>query len=121
MALPLRVLPAYTFSFLSILSAAPFLGYPFPTRSSADYYSRKNEWISELSGARLTPTQAGYLGAAMRIALGLALLYPSTRRSACGVMGTIVAAGTVLAIRDGKPLTPQFGMLSAIGVVAWLA
>ena len=111
---------AYTFGIFCILSAAPFVGIPFPTARASAYYSGKNAWLSDLSGKRLTPTQAGYGGACLRILLGVGLISRSFRRTTCGVLGAAVSVGTVIAVRDGRPLAPQIGMLAAIATVAVL-
>ncbi|KAK1854751.1 hypothetical protein CCHR01_02562 [Colletotrichum chrysophilum] len=106
----------WSFGAMCILSALPFVGIPFPNQRAADYYAGKNRWISELSGGRLDSTQAGYAGAVLRIAVGTAVLVPATREAALLINGAIVTRGTMLAVRDGKPLLPQWGML---GIVAW--
>jgi hypothetical protein len=104
----------YAFGAMCIASAAPFLGLKFPNQSAVDYYRRKNEWNAGLSGNRLTASQAGYAGAALRIAVGLGVIWPPTREAVLFVNGAVVSVGTVLAIRDDRPLLPQIGMLSAV-------
>ncbi|KAJ7918404.1 hypothetical protein B0H13DRAFT_290776, partial [Mycena leptocephala] len=101
---------------LCIASALPFVGIPFPTQSWADYYEAKNQWNSELSGGRLTLKQAGYLGAAVRIVVGAGCIYPPTREVVLVLNGLVVIRGTMLAWRDGRPMWPQWGMLSAVVV-----
>lgn len=105
-----------TFGTLCILSSLPFLGIPFPTKSSATYYADKNRWLSQLSNGYLTPQQAGFAGAALRIAVGLGCVFPRTRVPALLLNGAVVGRGTVMAHRDGRPMGPQWGMLSAIAV-----
>ncbi|KZV98638.1 hypothetical protein EXIGLDRAFT_292804 [Exidia glandulosa HHB12029] len=109
----------FAFGVFCILTAPPFIGIPFPTRRAADYYASKNDWLSSLSGRRESPTQAGYLGAVMRVLLGLGLSSPQYRRVSCVFMLAVVGPGTVFAVRDGKPLLPQFGMLAAIAA-CWI-
>ena len=111
---------AYSFGTFCILSALPFVGVPFPSRAAADYYAGPNgkiKWISDLSGHRITSKQAGYFGAGQRIVLGLCLISPKFRRPSAALMGIVVSYGTVVAVRDGRPLLPQIGMLSAIAAV----
>lgn len=113
---------AYSFGTFCLLSALPFLGIPFPNSRAAQYYIRpngKNEWIAKLTGDRISPKQAGYFGATTRILLGAGLISQTFRAPSCAVMGAIVGYGTIVAIRDSRPLLPQFGMLSAIAAV-WL-
>lgn len=102
------------FGVLCITSAFPFVGIPIPTRSWATYYAGKNEWLSQLSGRRLNPTQAGYAGALLRIVVGACFLSPTTREAALLFNGAVVCCGTVLAYRDGRPMRPQWTMLGAI-------
>jgi hypothetical protein len=109
-------LPSLTFGALCIVSALPFVGIPFPTRSWATYYAEKNRWMSQLSGGRLTPGQAGVAGALLRLTVGSACIYPATRLAALLANGAIVSRGTVLALRDGRPMGPQWRMLGAVGV-----
>ncbi|KAH8881685.1 hypothetical protein GQ53DRAFT_832185 [Thozetella sp. PMI_491] len=104
------------FGLMCIGSAAPFVGIPFPKKATADYYRRKNEWLAKLSGHRLTNMQAGYAGALLRISVGLGVIWPQTREPLLLLNGAIVSVGTVLAIRDKKPMIPQWTML---GMVAW--
>jgi hypothetical protein len=111
---------AYTFGAFCILTAPPFVGIPFPSRRASTYYASKNVWMCDLSGKRLTPTQAGYLGAGIRILLRLGIISQQFRRPSCAVNGAIASVGTVMAIRDGKRLLPQFGILAAIATVAIL-
>jgi hypothetical protein len=111
---------AYAFGAFCILSAPPFIGIPFPSRQASTYYTQKKQHLSELSGKRLTPDQAGYVSAALRILLGFGLISQRYRRLSCMVNGAIVSVGTVVAIRDGRPLMPQVGMLAAIAAVAIL-
>lgn len=117
---PLGQYLAYTFGAFCILSAPPFIGIPFPSRRASSYYASKNEWLSDLTGKRLNPVQAGYFGATVRVLLGLGLISQRFRRPSCAVNGAIVSVGTVYAVRDGRPLLPQVGMLAAIAVVAVL-
>jgi hypothetical protein len=105
-----------TFGTLCLLSALPFIGVPFPTRGWSTYYAGKNEWLTRLSGGRLSPRTAGLAGAALRLAVGSALLYPSTRQAALLVNGAVVVRGTFLARRDGRPMRPQWTMLGVIGL-----
>ncbi|KAJ6457593.1 hypothetical protein C8R45DRAFT_1032646 [Mycena sanguinolenta] len=105
------------FSVLCILSAAPFVGIPFPSRAAAEYYRDKSAWMAAtVFGNRITPTQAGYLSSVGRVLIGAGLIYPPTREATLLVNGAIVSCGTVMAIRGGRLLLPQFGMLAA---VAW--
>ncbi|OTB18246.1 hypothetical protein K445DRAFT_245090 [Daldinia sp. EC12] len=104
-----------TFGALCITSALPFVGVPFPTRSSAVYYAAKSKWMAERSGPRLTPRQAAYGGAVLRVAVGLCSIYRPTRVVALMVNGLVVCFGTVAAYRSGAPMMPQWGMLCAIG------
>lgn len=109
-------LSSYTFGGLCILSALPFVGIPFPNRRAADYYAGKSEWMSQIFRRRLTPGQAGYFGAALRIAVGAAVIVPETREPALLFNGAVVTYGTVRAFVDGRPMLPQWGMLAAIAV-----
>lgn len=117
----LGVYLSYTFGSFCILSALPFVGVPFPSQRAATYYTHpstgKNEWIASTFGNRITGRQAGYLGATVRILLGAGLISQTFRKPSCTVMGVIVGYGTVLALRDKRPMLPQIGMLSAIAVV----
>ncbi|OHF02130.1 hypothetical protein CORC01_02709 [Colletotrichum orchidophilum] len=112
----ISTLSSWTFGGLCILSALPFTGVPFPSRRAAEYYAGKSEWMSQISGRRLTPTQAGYAGAAFRIAVGAAVIVPETREPALLFNGAVVAYGTVRAALDRRPMIPQWGMLAAIAV-----
>ncbi|CAJ2507099.1 Uu.00g082850.m01.CDS01 [Anthostomella pinea] len=105
-----------TFGALCIASALPFVGIPVPTRSWAIYYADKNRWLSKLSGERLTPKQAGYASALLRLAVGSCCIYPPTRIPALLVNGAVVCRGTVVAYRDGRPMRPQWTMLGAVGL-----
>jgi hypothetical protein len=116
---PLGNYAAYAFGGLCILSALPLCGIPFPNSEASAYYLSKSQWMSELTGHRLSRTQTGYLAAVMRIALGVGFISFKYRKPACAVMAAIVGPGTVFAIRDGKPLLPQFGMLGAVAAV-WI-
>ncbi|KAG7046769.1 integral membrane protein [Colletotrichum scovillei] len=109
-------LASYTFGGLCILSALPFVGIPFPNRRAADYYAGKSEWMSQIFRRRLTPGQAGYFGAALRIAVGAAVIVPETREPALLFNGAVVTYGTVRAFVDGRPMLPQWGMLAAIAI-----
>lgn len=109
---------------LCIASALPFAGVSIPwvtSRRRGDswvaYYAEKNAWMARLSGDRLTPRQAGLAGAALRVAVGACCIWgPPVREAALLVNGAIVARGTVLAARDGRPMRPQWTMLGAIGL-----
>ncbi len=102
------------FGLVCIGSAAPVLGIPFPKQSTADYYKRKNEWIAQLSGHRLTITQAGVFTACLRLAVGFGVIWPPTREALLLVNGGIVGFGTLLAIRDKRPMIPQWSMLGTV-------
>ncbi|KAI2602196.1 hypothetical protein GGR54DRAFT_533049 [Hypoxylon sp. NC1633] len=102
-----------TFGLLCIASALPFVGIPFPTRAWATYYAEKSAWMATRSG--LTPKQAGYAGAILRLGVGSACIYPSTRLAALAVNGIVVGYGTVSAYRNGRPMRPQWNMLCAMG------
>ncbi|KAJ6476381.1 hypothetical protein C8R45DRAFT_1009815, partial [Mycena sanguinolenta] len=105
------------FGVLCILSGAPFVGIPFPSRAAVEYYRDKSAWMAASAfGNRITTTQAGYIGGGGRVLIGAGLIYPPTREATLLVNGAIVSWGTVRAIRGGRPLLPQFGMLAA---VAW--
>ncbi|KAI0861466.1 hypothetical protein F4860DRAFT_476168 [Xylaria cubensis] len=103
-----------TFGSLCVVSALPLVGIPFPNQSWASYYADKNRWMSQLSKGHLTPTQAGYASAVLRIIVGLGCIYQPTRVAALLVNGAVVCRGTVVAYRDGRPMTPQWTMLGAI-------
>jgi hypothetical protein len=105
-----------TFGALCILSSLPFIGIPFPSKSWSTYYAGKNKWNSDLSSGRLTPKQAGYVGALLRIVVGVGCIYPATRVKMLLVNGAIVFRGTMLAHRDGRPMVPQWTMLGAVGL-----
>ncbi|XXG99306.1 hypothetical protein Hte_005643 [Hypoxylon texense] len=113
---PLSDVVSTTFGGLCIASALPFVGIPFPTRAWAAYYADKNRWLSQLSGGRLTPKQAGYASALLRIGVGSCCVYQPTRVAALLVNGAVVSRGTVVAYRDGRPMRPQWTMLGAIGL-----
>lgn len=114
---------ATTYGGLCIASALPFAGVSVPwitpRRSSddswADYYAEKNAWMARLSGDRLNPRQAGYAGAALRVAVGLCCVWgqPAVREAALLANAAVVAWGTVLAARDGRPMRPQWTVLGA--------
>ncbi|KAI1404947.1 hypothetical protein F4819DRAFT_446038 [Hypoxylon fuscum] len=72
--------------------------------------------MSQLSGGRLTPKQAGFAGALLRVAVGSCCIYPPTRVAALLVNGAVVSHGTMIAYRDGRPMAPQWTMLGAIGL-----
>lgn len=73
--------------------------------------------MAKLTGDRLTPRQAGYAGAALRIAVGLCCIWGHpVREAALLANAAIVARGTVLAARDGRPMRPQWTMLGAIAL-----
>lgn len=107
---------------LCIASAPPFAGVSVPWIQSrrsdgsswVDYYAEKNAWMARLSGDRLTPRQAGYAGAALRVAVGLCCVWgPPVREAALLANAAVVARGTVLAARDGRPMRPQWTVLGA--------
>ncbi|KAI1751256.1 hypothetical protein F4782DRAFT_200665 [Xylaria castorea] len=102
------------FGSLCVISALPLIGIPFPNRAWASYYADKNRWLSQLSKEYLTPNQAGYAAAVLRIAVGLGCIYQPTRIAALLVNGAVVCRGTVVAYRDGRPMPPQWTMLSAV-------
>ncbi|KAI1372815.1 hypothetical protein F4677DRAFT_431555 [Hypoxylon crocopeplum] len=104
------------FGSLCIASALPFVGIPFPTRAWATYYADKSQWISSRSGGRLTPRQAGYASALLRLIVGSACIYPPTRLASLALNGTVVCYGTVSAYRDRRPMRPQWTMLGAMGL-----
>ncbi|KAJ9150202.1 hypothetical protein NKR23_g3809 [Pleurostoma richardsiae] len=106
----------YVYGAMFILSALPFVSAPFPSRETAEYYKRKNDWNVRLSGGHLTRTQTGFLGAALRVMVGLGVLFSATRQGALLGNGAVVSLGTVLAYRDGRPMVPQLTMLA---MVAW--
>ncbi|KAL1882807.1 hypothetical protein Daus18300_000445 [Diaporthe australafricana] len=113
---------------LCIASALPFAGVRVPVpwttsrRSDDDswvaYYAEKNAWMARLSGDRLTPRQAGCAGAALRITVGLCCIWGTraVRETALLANAAVVARGTVLAARDGRPMRPQWTMLGAIAL-----
>lgn len=114
-----------TYGGLCIASALPFAGVSVPwtifrrsdDSSWVDYYAEKNAWMARLSGDRLTPRQAGYAGAALRVAVGLCCIWgPPVREAALLANAAVVARGTVLAARDGRPMRPQWTMLGAIAL-----
>lgn len=118
---------ATTYGGLCIASALPFAGVsvsvPWTTSrrsddSWVDYYAEKNAWMARLSGDRLTPRQAGYAGAALRVAVGLCCVWGprAVREAALLANAAVVARGTVLAARDGRPMRPQWTMLGAIAL-----
>ena len=118
-----RHLVAYAFGIFCILSAPPFIGIPFPNSRASSYYATKNIWITNIAarwGINVTPKQAGYFGATVRIILGLAFISTRYRRPSCAAMGAVVGYGTVRAVKDAKPLMPQLGMLAAVATVAML-
>ncbi|KAI1266417.1 hypothetical protein F5Y18DRAFT_381566 [Xylariaceae sp. FL1019] len=108
--------PSVIFGGLCIASALPFIGVPFPSRSAATYYAGKNQWMSQVTGGKLSPRGAGVTGALLRFAIGGCCIHKPTRVGALLANGAVVSYGTVIALRDGRPMIPQFGMLSAIGV-----
>lgn len=121
----LSVAAATTYGGLCIASALPFAGVSIPGTTSrrwVDYYAEKNAWMARLSGDRLTPRQAGYAGAALRVAVGLCCVLgpPAAREAALLANAAVVARGTVLAARDGRPMRPQWTMLGAIVLCLWL-
>ena len=105
---------AYGFGALCLSTALPFVGIPFPRAETAAYYKRKNEWNAKLSGHRITPATAGVLGAALRVGVGLGVIFPETREVALFIKGAVVSVGTMLAYRDGRPMRPQWTMLGLI-------
>ncbi|KAI0472309.1 hypothetical protein F4859DRAFT_100377 [Xylaria cf. heliscus] len=105
-----------TFGSLCVLSALPLIGIPFPTRGWASYYADKNRWMSQLSKGYLTPTQAGYASAVLRIFVGFGCMYQPTRVAALLVNGAVVCRGTMVAYRDSRPMSPQWTMLGAIAL-----
>lgn len=110
----LSTVASTTFGALCITSALPFVGIPVPSRAWVTYYADKNIWLSKLSGELLTPTQAGYASAVLRLAVGAGCIYPPTREAALLLNGAVVCRGTMLAYRDGRPMRPQWTMLGAI-------
>ncbi|KAJ7069595.1 hypothetical protein C8F01DRAFT_1245793 [Mycena amicta] len=108
-AQPLSTISNSLFGALCILSAIPFLGIPFPSRAAAEYYATKNHWLAENYG--VTPKQAGYFGAVVRVGVGAGVIYPPTRMVALALNGAIVVRGTALAWRNERPMLPQYGML----------
>ncbi|KAK1638061.1 hypothetical protein BDP81DRAFT_201157 [Colletotrichum phormii] len=112
----LSTLSSYTFGGLCVLSALPFIGIPFPNHRATDYYAGKCEWMSQIFDRRVSPRQAGYFGAALRIAVGAAVVAPETREPALLFNGAIVTYGTIRAYVDGRPMLPQWGMLAAMAV-----
>ncbi|KAI1386459.1 uncharacterized protein F4822DRAFT_431330 [Hypoxylon trugodes] len=113
---PYSDITSVAFGVLCIASALPFVGVPFPSRAWSTYYADKNRWMSQLSGGRLTPKQAGYAGASLRVAVGSCCIYQPTRVAALLVNGAVVVRGTMVAYRDKRPMRPQWTMLSAIGL-----
>ncbi|KAI1340844.1 hypothetical protein F5Y15DRAFT_34300 [Xylariaceae sp. FL0016] len=111
----IRDIGSSIFGSLCIVSALPFVGVPFPSKAWSDYYADKNRWLSTLSNRRLTPSQAGYASAALRLAVGSLCIYPPTRRASLLTNGAVVCRGTMLAWRDGRQMRPQWTMLTAIG------
>ncbi|KAI1275119.1 hypothetical protein F5Y07DRAFT_187951 [Xylaria sp. FL0933] len=105
-----------TFGALCIVSALPLIGIPFPTRAWASYYADKSRWMAQLSKGHLTPNQAGYAAAVLRTAVGVGCIYPPTRIAALLVNGAVVCRGTMVAYRDGRPMSPQWSMLGAIAL-----
>jgi hypothetical protein len=105
-----------TFGLLCITSALPFVGIPVPSRSWVTYYADKNKWLSQLSGGRLSPQQAGYAGAVLRLTVGFCCIHPATREAALVLNGLVVCRGTMLAYRDGRPMRPQWTMLGAVAL-----
>ncbi|KAI1452803.1 hypothetical protein F4805DRAFT_405863 [Annulohypoxylon moriforme] len=105
-----------SFGSLCIASALPFVGIPFPSQAWATYYADKNRWMSKLSNGRLTPKQAGYAGAFLRVVVGSCCIYQPTRVAALLINGAIVCRGTVVAYRDKRPMRPQWTMLGAVGL-----
>lgn len=116
---------------LCIASALPFAGVSVPWITTSrrrapggggdpwvDYYAEKNAWMARLSGGRLTPRQAGYAGAALRVAVGACCVWgpPAAREAALLANAAVVARGTVLTARDGRPMRPQWTMLGAIAL-----
>ncbi|KAH9904911.1 hypothetical protein F4778DRAFT_780081 [Xylariomycetidae sp. FL2044] len=59
---------------------------------------------------------AGYAGALLRLAVGSSCIYPPTRIAALLLNAAVVCRGTFLAIRDNRPMRPQWNMLGAIGL-----
>ncbi|KAI0835227.1 hypothetical protein F5Y06DRAFT_277025 [Hypoxylon sp. FL0890] len=105
-----------TFGTLCLLSAVPLVGIPFPSRSWANYYEDKNKWIAFRTGGRLTAKQAGYAGALLRLAVGSCCIYPPTRIAALTANSIVVSYGTVAAYQNSRPMSPQWSMLSAMGL-----
>ncbi|KAI1400941.1 hypothetical protein F4819DRAFT_353169 [Hypoxylon fuscum] len=112
---PWSDLVSTTFGAVCIASALPFVGIPSSSRAVA-YYADKNRWMSQLSGGHLTPRQAGFAGALLRVAVGSCCIYPPTRVAALAANGMVVCYGTVAAFRDGRPMRPQWSMLGAMGL-----
>ncbi|KAI1346930.1 hypothetical protein F5Y01DRAFT_296672 [Xylaria sp. FL0043] len=72
--------------------------------------------MSQSSKGRLTPNQAGYAAAVLRMAVGVGCIYPPTRFAALLINGAVVCQGTMVAYRDGRPMSPQWTMLGAIAL-----
>jgi len=111
------IISAFAFGSLCIASALPFVGVPFPSKQTAEYYRRKSAYMAGLTGNVISVTATGYLGAALRVLVGVAVMRPETRELALAVNGAVVTSGTVLAVKHGRPLLPQFGMLVPMMVV----
>ena len=109
-------LAAVSLGAMSILTALPMLGLPFPSRTSAEYYTGKTRWIADLSGNRLTHQQARYASAGLRILAGSCCIFPPTRELTLLGYTAIVVYGTLVAYRDGRPMLPQWGTLAGLGV-----
>lgn len=117
MATSKEILSHLTAGFLGsfcLLTVPAFLGWPFPTARWKSYYADKSGWMSRLSRGRLSHNQAGIAGAILRLSLGLGILYRPTRIWSCIIMDLVVLPGTYLAVRDGRPLAPQWKMLGLI-------
>lgn len=80
------------------------------------YYADKSVWLSKVSGGRLTPKEAGYASALLRVMVGTCCVYPPTRDAALLLNGAIVLRGTFLAHRDGRPMQPQWNMLGSVAL-----
>ncbi|OTB01093.1 hypothetical protein M426DRAFT_323744 [Hypoxylon sp. CI-4A] len=103
-----------TFGTLCISTALPFAGIPFPDLAWVNYYADKNRWLPQLSGGRLTPKHAGYVGATLRLVVGYCCICPPTRVAALLLNGVVISCGTIVAYLDGRPMRPQWNMLGAV-------
>ncbi|KAF7299663.1 Dienelactone hydrolase endo-1,3,1,4-beta-D-glucanase [Mycena chlorophos] len=113
---PVSTLSNTLFGTLCILSSLPFLGIPFPSRATAEYYADKSAHMAEVYN--ITPGQAATIGGVGRTLVGLGVIYPPTRWVALAVNGAVVLRGSTIAWRDGRPMLPQYGMLGAMAFCA---